>query len=55
MSKGNQKVECSFCERTFSKFQALGGHTAKAHPGFSDVYKAKMIRRNERAEAREVL
>jgi hypothetical protein len=48
-------VKCPFCARTFKAFQALGGHTSKAHPGESKVYKAKMERRDERSDAREIL
>jgi hypothetical protein len=48
-------VKCPFCARTFKAFQALGGHTSKAHPGESKVYKAKMERRDERTDARNIL
>jgi len=48
-------VKCPFCARTFKAFQALGGHTSKAHPGESKVYKAKMERRDERSDARDIL
>jgi hypothetical protein len=36
--EAERHIKCVLCDKTFSKFQSLGGHMSKAHPGSSVKY-----------------
>lgn len=40
---------------TFKKFQCIGGHVSRAHPGMSEAYEKKMQFREARTPQRELL
>jgi hypothetical protein len=44
-----------FCKKVFKKGCALGGHISKKHKNQSSVYKAKIERRDQRKEERDIL
>ena len=43
------------CTVTFEKFQQLGGHKSKAHPGCSETYLKKIETRTRRKGERDLL
>ena len=49
------KYHCDECNEDFECGQALGGHMSRVHPGRSDTYQYKVLRRMERAFDRELL
>jgi uncharacterized C2H2 Zn-finger protein len=48
----NNSIKCPYCEKNFSKTQALGGHVGKIHKKTSESYNAKMKIRGERTVKR---
>lgn len=48
--------KCKYCELSFSKAQALGGHMSRTHPGESREYRQKkVIRKNRKLERIKLL
>ena len=45
--------QCPFCPKNFDNHRALGGHKSKTHPGMSETYRNKMIKRKLREGNRE--
>ena len=51
-SHASGMFKCPHCPRVFEKSCSLGGHTSKAHPLMSKIYKRKMEIRNRRSHER---
>ena len=49
-----RNFSCKICAKKFRTRQALGGHMSKLHPGSSEKYKRKLMRREERVNDRYV-
>lgn len=49
------KYVCARCGEAFHSGWALGGHASRVHPGESDSYKRKILRREERTVERQLL
>jgi phage FluMu protein Com len=49
------ELTCEYCNKVFTKAQAMGGHISKKHPGVSKIYKKKMVTRENRAPERALL
>lgn len=52
---GLTSFTCRHCGIAFQTRQGLGGHASKKHPGQSETYQAKVIRRSQRKNDRLVL
>ena len=48
------KIKCKFCDQYFGR-QGLGGHMSRVHPGKSNDYRSKRIKREEREDKRRLL
>lgn len=55
MIKKAKVYKCQFCDVTFDKFQAIGGHYSKTHPNQSASFKAKKDKRDSRVIDRQLL
>ena len=49
------QYHCDECNEDFECGQALGGHMSRVHPGKSNTYQYKVLRRKEREFDRELL
>lgn len=54
-SHASGMFKCPHCPRVFEKSCSLGGHTSKAHPLMSKIYKRKMEIRDRRSDERGTL
>lgn len=43
----NGLFKCPFCPKEFILGQQLGGHCSRKHPGQSEVYRLKMLKREK--------
>lgn len=56
VKRKTKPFKCKYCDLSFSKAQALGGHMSRTHPGESREYRQKkVIRKNRKLERIKLL